>query len=398
MENFNSFGLNKEILKNLNNLKLTKPTPIQVQAIKPALMGKDILGSAHTGTGKTAAFGLPLIHKLMQNSSSCALILTPTRELAVQVNKNLNDLMRNSGIISALIIGGESMGKQFKQLKRNPRLIIGTPGRVNDHLTRKSLNFSRTNYLVLDETDRMLDMGFSIQIEKIIKFLPKVRQTLLFSATLPKNIKEISQKYLHRPITISVDKQSTILTKIKHEVFNIEQVDKYGKLIEQINDRDGSIIIFVKTKHGSKRMSLKLVKQGFGANAIHGDLKQSQREIILNKFRNKKYRILVATDIAARGLDISHIEHVINYDLPQKPEDYIHRIGRTARAGLNGAALSFITPNDRRLWNSIDRLINPNYKEKKEKNSAIKNFKSKRFNNFKKKNKGFRFKNKIKKK
>ena len=398
MENFNSFGLNKEILKNLNNLKLTKPTPIQVQAIKPALMGKDILGSAHTGTGKTAAFGLPLIHKLMQNSSSCALILTPTRELAVQVNKNLNDLMRNSGIISALIIGGESMGKQFKQLKRNPRLIIGTPGRVNDHLTRKSLNFSRTNYLVIDETDRMLDMGFSIQIEKIVKFLPKVRQTLLFSATLPKNIKEISQKYLHRPITISVDKQSTILTKIKHEVFNIEQVDKYGKLIEQINDRDGSIIIFVKTKHGSKRMSLKLVKQGFGANAIHGDLKQSQREIILNKFRNKKYRILVATDIAARGLDISHIEHVINYDLPQKPEDYIHRIGRTARAGLNGAALSFITPNDRRLWNYIDRLINPNYKEKKEKNSAIKNFKSKRFNNFKKKNKGFRFKNKIKKK
>ncbi len=398
MENFNSFGLNKEILKNLNNLKLTKPTPIQVQAIKPALMGKDILGSAHTGTGKTAAFGLPLIHKLMQNSSSCALILTPTRELAVQVNKSLNDLMRNSGIVSALIIGGESMGKQFKQLKRNPRLIIGTPGRVNDHLTRKSLNFSRTNYLVLDETDRMLDMGFSIQIEKIVKFLPKVRQTLLFSATLPKNIKEISQKYLHRPITISVDKQSTILTKIKHEVFNIEQVDKYGKLIEQINDRDGSIIIFVKTKHGSKRMSLKLVKQGFGANAIHGDLKQSQRELILNKFRNKKYRILVATDIAARGLDISHIEHVINYDLPQKPEDYIHRIGRTARAGLNGAALSFITPNDRRLWNSIDRLINPNYKEKKEKNSAIKNFKSKRFNNFKKKNKGFRFKNKIKKK
>ena len=398
MENFNSFGLNKEILKNLNNLKLTKPTPIQVQAIKPALMGKDILGSAHTGTGKTAAFGLPLIHKLMQNSSSCALILTPTRELAVQVNKNLNDLMRNSGIISALIIGGESMGKQFKQLKRNPRLIIGTPGRVNDHLTRKSLNFSRTNYLVLDETDRMLDMGFSIQIEKIIKFLPKVRQTLLFSATLPKNIKEISQKYLHRPITISVDKQSTILTKIKHEVFNIEQVDKYGKLIEQINDRDGSIIIFVKTKHGSKRMSLKLVKQGFGANAIHGDLKQSQRELILNKFRNKKYRILVATDIAARGLDISHIEHVINYDLPQKPEDYIHRIGRTARAGLKGSALSFIIPNDKHLWNSIDKLINPNHKQEKEKNSNVKNIKQKRFNNFKKKNKGFRFKNKIKKK
>jgi ATP-dependent RNA helicase DeaD len=398
MENFNSFGLNKEILKNLNHLKLLKPTPIQVQAIKPALMGKDILGSAHTGTGKTAAFGLPLIHKLMQNNSSCALILTPTRELAVQVNKSLNDLMKNSGIISALIIGGESMGKQFKQLKRNPRLIIGTPGRVNDHLTRKSLNFNKTNYLVLDETDRMLDMGFSIQIEKILKYLPKVRQTLLFSATLPKNIKEISQKYLHKPITISVDEQSTILTKIKHEVFNIEQADKYGKLIEQINSRDGSIIIFVKTKHGSKRMSLKLIKQGLSANAIHGDLKQSQREFILTKFRNKKYRILVATDIAARGLDISHIEHVINYDLPQKPEDYIHRIGRTARAGLKGAALSFITPNDKRLWNSIDRLINPNYKEKKENNSNVKNTKSKRFNNFKKKNKGFKFRNKIKKK
>ena len=391
MENFNSFGLNKEILKNLKNLKLIKPTPIQIQAIKPALMGKDILGSAHTGTGKTAAFGLPLIHKLMQNLSSCALILTPTRELAVQVYKTLNSFMKNSGITSEIIIGGESMSNQLRQLKKNPRLIIGTPGRVHDHLRRRSLSLNKTNYLVLDETDRMLDMGFSIQIEQIVKFLPKIRQTLMFSATIPKNIKDISRKYLYKPINISVDKQSTILKKIKHEIFNLEQVEKFEKLIEQINTRIGSIIIFVKTKHSSKKMSLKLIKQGFEANAIHGDLKQSKREIILNKFRNKKYRILVATDIAARGLDISHIEHVINYDLPQKPEDYIHRIGRTARAGLNGAALSFVTSHDKRLWNSINRLINPNNEEKKNK---IKSKKIEKPNYFKKKKKSLRKKKK----
>ena len=395
MQSFKEFGLNEKILKNLNFLKFFRPTPIQIQAIKPALQGKDILGSAHTGTGKTLAFGVPLVQKLMENSVSSALIITPTRELAVQVNGSLNSLMKNSGIKSALIIGGESMGKQYKQLIQNPRIVVGTPGRIHDHLNRKSLKLSKTNFLVLDETDRMLDMGFSTQIEKIIKFLPKIRQTLLFSATIPRYIKEISKKYLYKPINISVDEKSTILEKIKHEVIFLNKNEKYEKLIEQIHKRDGSIIVFMKTKYSSKRTALRLVKHGFSADAIHGDLKQNQRELVLTKFRKKKYKILVATDIAARGLDISHIEHVVNYDLPQKPEDYIHRIGRTARAGLYGQAICFVTPSEMKFWSIIDKLININSKVdnkiqsekksiRKNKKSRIKNFKRKK-NTFKKK-------------
>ncbi len=372
MQSFLSLGLNNQILKNLIFLKFLKPTPIQIQAIKPALSGRDILGSAHTGTGKTAAFGIPLIQRMVDKSVSNALILTPTRELADQVNMNINNLMKNLGIRSLLIIGGESIRKQLRKLKDKPRLIIGTPGRINDHLIRGSLNLEKTNFLVLDETDRMLDMGFKIQIEKIIKYLPKRRQTLLFSATLPNNIREISRKYLYKPINISVDNNTSLFKKITHQIFDINQNEKFTKLVEQIKDRNGSIIIFIKTKYNSKKISTKLNKEGFLTNAIHGDLKQNQREIVLNKFRKKKYRILVATDIAARGLDISHIEHVINYDLPQKPEDFIHRIGRTARAGLKGEAISYVTPNDKKNWNEINKLIHPNYKNTKERTSKFK--------------------------
>ena len=262
MENFNSFGLDKNILENLSKLRLIKPTPIQIQAIKPALEGKDILGSANTGTGKTAAFGIPLIQKLNQNSNISGLILTPTRELAIQVSKHLTDLMgKNIKIKSTVIIGGDSIRKQLKELKQSPRLFIGTPGRINDHLSRGSLKLNTTELIVLDETDRMLDMGFSIQIEKIIKYLPKKRQTLLFSATLPKNIKKISEKYLYKPIRISVDQNKEILSSIKHQIFNLSHSEKYTKLLEQLDKRDGSIIIFMKTKHSSKRMALKLQKQ-----------------------------------------------------------------------------------------------------------------------------------------
>ena len=411
MENFNSFGLDKNILENLSNLKLIKPTPIQIQAIKPALEGKDILGSANTGTGKTAAFGIPLIQKLNQNSSISGLILTPTRELAIQVSKHLNDLMgKNIKIKSTVIIGGDSIRKQLRELKQSPRLFIGTPGRINDHLSRGSLKLNTTELIVLDETDRMLDMGFSIQIEKIIKYLPKKRQTLLFSATLPKNIKKISEKYLHKPIRISVDQNKEILTSIKHQILNLDHSEKYIKLLEELDKRDGSIIIFMKTKHSSKRMALKLQKQNFSVNAIHGDLKQNQRDYILTKFRKKKFRILVATDIAARGLDISHIEHVINYDLPQKSEDYIHRIGRTARAGSKGCAICFVTSNDKKSWNAINRLINPEQSKIENKDHAIskKNkktkFGKKKFKyhkkrpNLKNKSKNFSKSNSVKKK
>ena len=409
MSNFNTLGISREILFNINNLKLTNPTPIQQKAIIPALEGKDILANAKTGTGKTAAFGIPLIQKLNENKHMSAIILTPTRELAIQVDKHIKDLMGNNiKIKSVVIIGGESIQKQIKLIKNQPRLIIGTPGRICDHLNKGTLKLNEISYLVLDETDRMLDLGFSVQIKKIIKFIPKKRQTLLFSATIPKNIEKISHEYLQNPIRISIPDDKQILTNIKHNVVNLNSNEKYEKLLEEIDSRVGSIIVFMKTKHSSKKMCLKLQKYGLSVNAIHGNVRQSKRISILNNFRKKKYRILVATDVAARGLDIPHIKHVINYDLPQNSEDYIHRIGRTARAGATGAAICFVTEKDKKLWNVISKKIDPE-KEinnkglnvKKEINTKnnfvrIKKTKTKNLKNKKRfKVKGYRFNKKI---
>ena len=384
MTNFNTLGISKEILFNLRNLGLINPTPIQKEAIIPALEGKDILANAKTGTGKTAAFGIPLIQKLHENKQVTSVILTPTRELALQVDKHLKDLMGNNNKVKSLvIIGGESIQKQIKFIRNKPQLIIGTPGRICDHLNKGTLDLNRVGYLVLDETDRMLDLGFSIQIKKILKYLPKKRQTLLFSATIPNNIEKISQEYLQHPIRISIPDDKLILTNIDHNVVNLNSSEKYDKLLEEIDSRSGSIIVFMKTKHSSKKMCLKLQKYGLSVNAIHGNVRQSKRISILNNFRKKKYRILVATDVAARGLDIPHIKHVINYDLPQNSEDYIHRIGRTARAGSSGAAICFVTEKDKKLWKIINKKINPEktdnqeYKKNEENNPKIKLFKKK---------------------
>jgi superfamily II DNA/RNA helicase len=254
------------------------------------------------------------------------------------------------------------MQKQLRKLNNRARIIIGTPGRINDHLERKSLNLSKVNYLVLDETDRMLDMGFTPQIEKILKYVPQDHQTLLFSATLPDNILRISQKYLNNPERVSVGSLSTPIEKIKQETFQVTQDKKYHELINQLIVRNGSILVFVKTKHGADKIVKRLKYDGHKADAIHGNLRQSKRDRVIKGFRNGHSRILVATDVAARGLDIPVIKHVINYDLPQVPEDYIHRIGRTGRAGKDGSALSFLTPNDKTMWNSICKLIDPNFK------------------------------------
>ena len=260
---------------------------------------------------------------------------------------------------NALLIGGESMQKQLRQLNKRARIIVGTPGRINDHLKRKSLNLTRVNYLVLDETDRMLDMGFTPQIEIILKFIPKEHQTLLFSATLPNNILKISEKYLKKPERISVGSVSTPIEKIKQETFQITPDKKYHELINQLVERQGSILVFVKTKHGADKIVKRLKYDAHSAEAIHGNLRQSKRDRVIRGFRSGKNRILVATDVAARGLDIPLIQHVINYDLPQVPEDYIHRVGRTGRAGKEGSALTFLTNNDRTMWREIQKLINP---------------------------------------
>lgn len=360
MHTFDSFNLPNSLLQSLKRLNFQKPTPIQAATLPLALEGKDILGSAQTGTGKTAAFGIPLLARLLENPSESALVITPTRELATQVLKSLHDLIGFPlAIKTALLIGGESMQLQLHQLKRRPRLFVGTPGRINDHLRRGTLDLSTTTFLVLDETDRMLDMGFSVQIEEIRKHLSSDRQTLLFSATLPKNILKLADSYLTKPERVAIGSTVNPAEKIKQSVVQISEAEKYPKLLDELNQRNGSIIVFVKTKINAEKMAKRLQEEDHKADALHGDLRHNKRERVIQAFRNQKYRILVATDVAARGLDIPHIEHVINYDLPQCPEDYIHRIGRTARAGAEGDAVCFVSPADRGKWNAIHRLIHP---------------------------------------
>ncbi len=363
MENFKLLKI-EELLKNsLQKMNFIKPTPIQSLAIPVALEGKDILGTAQTGTGKTLAFSIPLINKLILDKNAFGLVMCPTRELATQVMESIRSIISNKiNIKTALLIGGESMQRQLRQLGNRSRIIVGTPGRINDHLKRKSLNLSATKYLVLDETDRMLDMGFTPQIEMVLKFVPKKHQTLLFSATLPQNIIRISEKYLNKPQRISTGATSVPIAKIKQETLQVFKENKYDQLIDQFLTRKGSILVFVKTKRSADKMVKRLKEEGHSADAIHGDLRQSKRDRVINSFRKGLKRILIATDVAARGLDIPLIQHVINYDLPQVPEDYIHRIGRTARAGSEGAALTFLTPDDRLMWNSINKLIDPNFK------------------------------------
>lgn len=327
--------------------------------------GHDILGSAQTGTGKTGAFAIPMIAHLLACPASSALILLPTRELARQVLDAADKMLGNrQKILSALLIGGDSMIKQLQQLKKKPRIIVGTPGRINDHLRQRTLKLDETDFLVLDETDRMLDMGFGAQLEQIAKYLPAARQTLMFSATLPANIISLSRKYLNNPVRIAVGATTAPAANIRQELIKTTDAAKYGELINQLQNREGSVLVFVKTKYGAERLAQKLAKENQAADAIHGDLRQSRREKVIAGFRQRKFRVLVATDIAARGLDIPHIESVINYDLPQCPEDYIHRIGRTARAGAAGTAVNLLTPKDASRWKEIYKLMNPTAREK----------------------------------
>ena len=371
MENFLSLRLEATLVESLAKINFKTPTPIQAKAIPVALEGKDILGTAQTGTGKTGAFGIPLVNYLLKTKKDTALVMTPTRELASQVMQAMNNLIGRGNVRTALLIGGDSMQKQLRQMRRNPRLIVGTPGRINDHLKRNTLKLNNTTFLVLDESDRMLDMGFTPQINLVLDKVPRKHQTLLFSATLPGNIIRLAEKYLYHPVRISAGSTSTPIEKIKQEVLNVKDGDKYNQLIKEIYTRQGSILIFVKTRRNAEKMVKRLKYDDHDADAIHGNLRQNKRDRVIKAFRNNHFRILVGTDVASRGLDIPAIKHVINFDLPQLPEDFIHRIGRTARAGANGSALSFVGDQDRSKWNAIQRLINPNFKEEyreKEKN------------------------------
>ena len=390
MQSFNELNIDINLKNSISRANFKIPTPVQSQSIPIGLNGKDILGTAQTGTGKTLAFCIPLINKLIIDKNAFALVICPTRELATQVMNFIKNLINDKiNIKTALLIGGESMQRQLRQLGKRSRIIVGTPGRINDHLKRKNLNLSATKYLVLDETDRMLDMGFTPQIEMILKFIPKNHQTSLFSATLPQNIIKIAERYLKNPIRISVGPTTLPVDKIKQETLDVYKENKYDELIDQLLSRKGSILVFVKTKRSADKMVKRLKEEDHSADAIHGNLRQNKRDRVINSFRKGNKRILVATDVAARGLDIPLIQHVINYDLPQVPEDYIHRIGRTARAGSEGSALTFLTRDDRLMWNSISKLINPNFK------AEFKNS-NKRFNKNKRDKQPFNKKRKFK--
>ena len=368
---FESMDMPVVLKSGLEKLKLVKPTPIQEKAIPIAIGGSDVLGSAQTGSGKTIAFLLPLLTHLLKkdNKSKKAMIITPTRELAQQVMVQTQALMKGGVFLpTALLIGGDSMFKQLKQLKASPKIIIGTPGRINDHLRRNSLDLKQCDFVVLDETDRMLDMGFSIQIEAILKKVSVSRQTLMFSATFPDEIKKISNKHLTDPVNVTIDSQFLPAKEITQETIMIPEKEKNNKLLEFLENKKGSVVMFMKTKHSTERMAKKLSQSGYQSDAIHGDLRQSRRSKVIESFRKEKFRVLVATDVAARGLDIPHLENVINYDMPQCPEDYIHRIGRTGRNGASGFAMNFVSPADKRLWQAIGILLDPSLKPAKSQN------------------------------
>jgi ATP-dependent RNA helicase DeaD len=357
MENFNNIHLPLEVVTSLTNMKITSPTEIQRETIPIAMEGLDILASSQTGSGKTLAYLLPIISSVVK-TKGIGLVLVPTRELANQVREVWVKIASNLRINSAVLIGGEPMPKQLMQLKNSPKLIVGTPGRIIDHLLRGSLKFSNVNIVVLDEMDRMLDMGMKEQLEEINKHIPEKRQVLMFSATMPKNIIALSQKYLVNPKRICIGSSTQAASLIKQETLKLSDREKFPELIKQLNEREGSIIIFVKTKRGADALARMLKSEDHKAEAIHGDLNQGRRDRVIASFRRSHHRIMVATDVAARGLDIPHTQHVINYDLPMCPEDYLHRIGRTGRAGVSGNALSFISPEDQVKWRAIDRLIN----------------------------------------
>lgn len=348
---FEAFNLPPQLADALVTIGYKIPTPIQEKGIPIVMQGKDLIGIAQTGTGKTAAFGIPMVKLLIEDKNSQGLILVPTRELAEQVFQVMKQLTQNVKSIKPwVLIGGTSMFAQAKSLPRMPKLIIATPGRLNDHLERGTFVLANVRMVVLDEADRMLDIGFEPQIRKVFPFLPKKRQTLLFSATFPKTIERLTREYMSEPAKLTIGRVSQPGTDIEQSFIQTTVALKNPLLIQELEKRKGSVLIFVRTKHRVDRVTKTLQQAGFDADRIHGARTQAQRSRVMSDFRNKIIRIMVATDVASRGIDISHIEHVINYDIPEVPEDYVHRIGRTARAGAKGESVSFLTPEDKTKW------------------------------------------------
>lgn len=358
MKTFNEFGLEPKVLRAITEMGFEEATPIQEKTIPLAMEGKDLIGQAQTGTGKTAAFGVPLIHKIeVSEDRIVALIMCPTRELAMQVAEEISKLGRFKGIRSLPIYGGQDIVKQIRALKKRPQIIIGTPGRLLDHINRKTIKLDDVQTVILDEADEMLDMGFMEDIQSILSLVPESRHTMLFSATMPPNIQKLAQQFLRTPEHVSVIPKQVSAPLIQQSYIEVQEKAKFDALCRLVDMEAPELaIIFGRTKRRVDELSEALQKSGYSAEGLHGDLSQNQRDAVMRKFRDGSIDILVATDVAARGLDVSGVTHVINFDLPQDPESYVHRIGRTGRAGKEGTSYTFVTPREIDHLHLIERV------------------------------------------
>ncbi len=356
---FNEFNFHPQVAVGVTVAGYTEPTPIQARAIPTVLAGHDVMGLAQTGTGKTAAFALPILHRLMSGSRGYvrALIVAPTRELAEQINTSINSLGKKTGLRSTTVYGGVGINPQIARLKQGVEIVVACPGRLLDHINRKTIDLGRLEVLVLDEADQMLDMGFLPDIRRLLKSLPRQRQTLLFSATMPQEIHRLAKEVLRNPETVQVDNVAPAAT-VSHALYPVEEARKTDLLLALLEHTDtGSVLVFTRTKHRAKRLGVKLDKIGHKVASLQGNLSQNRRQAALDGFRNGTYRILVATDIAARGIDVSKVSHVINFDMPNTTDAYIHRIGRTGRATRSGDAFTLVTTADRAMERALERAL-----------------------------------------
>jgi len=353
---FSDLGLAGKLVAALDQLNFKTPTLIQQKAIPIAVKGQDVMGIAQTGTGKTLAFALPMVQRMAQTKKK-GLVILPTRELASQVEEEIKKIGRSLGVRTAILVGGASMERQLQQLRQNPHVIIGTPGRINDLLENKRLRLDTVGVLVLDEADRMLDMGFAPQIKRILRYVPQQRQTMLFSATMPPEILGLARQYMSMPVHIEVARAGSVVEKINQELFIVPREQKNQLLEKLLEQYTGTVLVFSRTKYGAKKICRALRDRGHAAAEIHSNLSLAQRRKSLAGFKSGQFRVLVATDIAARGIDVTDIELVVNYDVPESPDDYVHRIGRTGRAGKQGHAITFIAPDQRSKVRLIERLV-----------------------------------------
>ena len=355
MQNFDELDLPDYLAQALDKIGFVKPTKIQKRAIPVLLKGQDLMACAETGSGKTGAYLIPMVKALLENPKEQGLIMAPTRELAQQISEFMKTIVPPDHVFhTTRLVGGQDIRKQFKSLQKKPRIIVATPGRLIDHLKRNTIQIHKVKHLVLDEGDRMIDMGFAPQLQQILKFLPKDRQTSFFTATLDNKVKDLTKKYLIKPVPLILS-ESRPVSKIRQKILRVNFKEKDEAVLNEINTREGAVIIFLKTKRRTDKLKKYLADFGVSVDLIHGGRTQGQRNKAIQSFKKGKVRVLCATDVAARGIDVPQVEHVINFDLPLQDEDYVHRVGRTARNGAEGEALSFVMPDEHNDWNRLVR-------------------------------------------